>query len=154
MKSVYLDVSSHLFVFLCVPRVMASELMSGVQTVLTKGPDSGGFVASIACSHRMFLVVQSQVSGGLNGMIEQLLTKNRRGDGGVKLGVMIAHTSAASSDIFAPLLTLALTCVLIALRAPLIPRSSGRGLGLNLSGGCCELSCVILDPMSQSSNQV
>lgn len=94
---------------------MVSKLMSGGQTVVTKASNSEGFVASIACSHHMFLVVQSQVNGGLNGMIEQLLTKNRRGDEGVKPGVMKAHTSAASSNIFAPLFALALTCVLIAL---------------------------------------
>lgn len=86
MKPVYFNVSSRLFVSLCVPRVMVLKSMNGVQTVLTKAPDSEGFVASIACSHHMFLVVQSWVNGGVNGMIEQLLTKNRPGDGGPKHG--------------------------------------------------------------------
>lgn len=58
--------------------------------MLTGVSDSERFVASIACSHHMHLVVQSQVNGGLNGMIEQLLTKNRRGHGGLKHGVMIS----------------------------------------------------------------
>lgn len=90
MEPVDLDASLCLFVSLCVPRVMVPESMSGVQTVLTEVSDSERFVASIACSHQMLLVVQSPVNGGLNGMIEQIRTKNRRGDRGVKHGVMIS----------------------------------------------------------------